>query len=94
MRRLRNMGAIPYVALLTRGGAREASQLLRLLLTCPPRPDGVMITGHGGVSHAGVPGPQMARISAPLGPGRWSQLDASGPNLSSSRTPIGKKARG
>jgi hypothetical protein len=90
VRRLRNLGAIPYVAMLTRGGAREASQLLRLLLTCLRGR-----TGHDhrprGSSHAGVPGPQMARISAPLGPGRWSHLDASSPNLSSSRTPQSAK---
>jgi hypothetical protein len=51
VRRLRNLGGVPYIALRTLGGAREASQLLRLLLTCPPRPDGVMIAGHrGGVA--------------------------------------------
>jgi hypothetical protein len=40
VRRLRNLGGVTYFALRTLGGAREASQLLRLLLTCPQRPDG------------------------------------------------------
>src|SRR4029453_9494775 len=76
------------------GWSKRSITVASVASNLPSEAGRVMLAGHrGGRMQAflvrGWPGPQRR-----WGPVGWSHLDASSPNLSSSRTPAGTRARG